>query len=93
MTLEEIISNLDSIDDSLTICVARTPIWTKNSEAELHPSNLAVKDFPLPYFLEISVAKEVLEAWSFARDGRLPSLEQKCEAIIYYAENDAFVHP
>jgi hypothetical protein len=42
------------------------------------------------YLLEVLIAREVLEVWSAWRDGRIPSVEEACEAIIYYADNDAY---
>ena len=42
------------------------------------------------YLLEVLIAREVLEVWTSWRDNREPSLEEACEAIIYYAENDAY---
>jgi hypothetical protein len=43
--------------------------------------------------LEVTVAKNVLRAWSYARLGSVPDLAQRCAAIIYYAENDAYILP
>ena len=92
-TLEEIINDLDNLDNSLTICASKTPLWTPRSEAEIHPARQVALGTRLPYFLEVSVAKNVLRAWSHVRGGKLPNLAQKCEAIIYYAENDAYLLP
>ena len=44
-------------------------------------------------FLEIEVAKDCVRAWSLHRKGKKPTLKDKCEAIIYYAQNDAFLPP
>ena len=93
ITLEQLISKLDSIDNSLTICAAKSPDWMPNSEAELCSANHVPQGCRLPYFLEVSVAKNVLRAWSFARGGRVPDVSQKCQAIIYYADNDAYLLP
>lgn len=93
MKLSEIIRNLEGLDNSLTICAARTPDWAAESEAELCPSHLRAEECRLPYFLEVSVAKDVLRAWSFARSGAVPAHEQRCRAIIHYAENDAYLLP
>ena len=93
MTLEEIIKNLDHIDRSLTIYAERSPEWSRSSRAELRPAKERPGESRYPYFLEIYVAKTVLQAWSFVRDGQEPNLGQKCEAIIYYAENDAYLIP
>jgi hypothetical protein len=89
MKLADIVVGLDTSDDSLCI-VAKRP-WTGDSEAKL---GCFTNDFRVPeearsagyeYFLEVSTARdEVLS-------GPVPlSDEQKVEAVIYYAENDAF---
>lgn len=89
MKLADILTRLDTSDDSLCI-VAKRP-WTGDSEAKLV---CFTADFRVPekarsagyeYFLEVSTARnEVLS-------GQVPlSDEQKVEAVIYYAENDAF---
>jgi hypothetical protein len=93
MKLIEVIGNLESADNSLTICAARTPEWSGASEAELRPSNRVNSESKPRYFLEVAVAKDVVRAWSFVRNGRLPTLSEKCEALIYYAENDAYLLP
>jgi hypothetical protein len=93
MKLEEIINNLDNLDNSLTICASKTPIWTPSSEADVYPARQVPLGARLPYFLEVGVAKNVLRAWSYARGGQLPNLAQRCEAIIYFAENDAYLLP
>ena len=93
MTLLETIDQLERLDDGLTICAAKTPEWTAVSNALLSASDVPAAELPLPYFLEVSVAKKVLSAWSFVRKGRVPTLSEKCEALIYYAENDAYLLP
>ena len=40
---------------------------------------------PLPYLLEVTLAREA------GRPGQTPSLEDKVEAVIYYAQNDAWL--
>ena len=43
-------------------------------------------DAGFKYFLGVSTAREVLEVFQ----GREPSLEEKIDCLLYYAENDAF---
>ena len=93
MTLQEAVNRLDELDDALTICVARSPLWSGTSEALLCPNELSAGESPLPYFLEVAVAKDVMRAWSYARGGRVPTLTESCEALIYFAENDAYLLP
>ncbi|NEA65613.1 hypothetical protein [Streptomyces sp. SID12488] len=42
------------------------------------------------YLLEVFIAREVVEVWSSWRDSRVPSIGEACEAIVYYADNDAY---
>jgi hypothetical protein len=89
MKLADILASLESFDEALCI-VARRP-WTREAEAELVlpnedgrlPAELLSEGFE--YFLEVSIAlHEVLS-------GPVPlSADQKVEAVIYYAEHDAF---
>jgi hypothetical protein len=43
------------------------------------------------YYLEVPTAREVLDVWSSWRNDRAPSLDEACEAVIYYADNDAYI--
>ena len=89
MKLADIVAGLDTSDDSLCI-VAKRP-WTGDSEAKLV---CFTEDFRIPeevrsagyeYFLEVSTARdEVLSRPVPLSDA------QKFEAVMYYAENDAF---
>ena len=45
----------------------------------------------LRYLLEVAVAREAVDVWGAWRPGETPSLEDKLAAIIYYAENDAWL--
>jgi hypothetical protein len=90
MTLSSIIANLESVDGARTI-VAKRP-WTAGSTARLVsltddgriPSGV-LRD-GLEYFLEVSIA---LDDVLGSRADRL-SPTQRREAVIYYAENDAY---
>jgi hypothetical protein len=43
------------------------------------------------YFLEVYLAKEVIDVWRNWRGGREPNLAQMCEALIFYASRDAYL--
>jgi hypothetical protein len=94
MTLANIIENLSDFDDNLTIYAERNPKWSAASPAvvSLENENGEVIDAPpnLSYLLEVDIANEVLEVW-INWHKREPSTEEKCSAIIYYAENDAYI--
>jgi len=42
------------------------------------------------YFLEVDLVREVLEVWSAWRNGQIPTTNEACTAVIYYAEHDAY---
>jgi hypothetical protein len=89
MTLEEVVKRLDSLDEEMLICV-QTP-WSKASDVRLAPSPdgrvpKEVTDAGYKYFLGVMTAREVLEVFGT----RTPSLEEKIDCLLYYAENDAY---
>jgi hypothetical protein len=91
MTLEELLERLDELDDDHTIFVdksaglsSKAPVAVSNTETGPPPAGFS-------YVLEVYLAKEVLEVWTQWRGGRKPSLEEKCRAVIWYAEKDSYV--
>ena len=91
-TLMEVIRALDSLDTECTVYAAEP--WTQVSAAvvarEPESGGLPeeVKRRGLRYFLEISIARDLLEDWS-AHSGVKPTLQQKVERLIEYAISDA----
>jgi len=100
--LIEIIAALDSIPvgDSDTdvgpTIFARRP-WTPDSDAVVlreHAVNYVAPSAPdYRYLLEVDLAKEVIEVWSAWRGGTLPSPAEAAQAVIHYAEHDAYQPP
>lgn len=90
--LVEIVANLSSYDSELTIYAAEP--WTCNANAVVArepdsgevPSEAAV--IAASYVIEVSIAKELLEAW---RKNERPhaSAHEQCERLIHYAIHDA----
>ena len=95
MTLAEVLENIESADRELTICAERNPRSSPLSRAILarEPENGELpKDAEgLEYLLEVFFVHDVLEVWSAWRGGRNPSVQEKCEAVTYYAENDSYL--
>jgi len=92
--LIEAIRDLGSLDEDATLYV-REP-WTADSEtiAVVEPSDFDGR-IPPPearggctYFLEVSIAREVMEGWLSNIDAA-PPLEQRCARVIHYAIFDA----
>jgi hypothetical protein len=43
------------------------------------------------YLLEVELARQAIVTWSGWRAGRVPGSDDKAEAVVYYAEHDAFM--
>lgn len=90
MQLQELIAQLEELDEGGIICAKRP--WTASAEAELAApdENLAVpeevKRAGFVYFLEVSVAREVVGVFG----GKPASPDEKVRLLIHYAENDAY---
>ena len=97
MTLAQIAGNLDHLDPAYTIYAEATPEWVATSPAVIcrapEDGTLPTEAKGMLYFLEVSVAQEVIEVWKKWRGGRVPSSGEKCTAIIYYAINDSYLPP
>jgi hypothetical protein len=91
ISLEEIVSKLDEYGDELVMYVSSTDdigpsaaVLLIDEEAERVPEDAR-------YFLEVSIAREVLGVWAAWRGGRKPTIIQACDALIYYAARDAYI--
>jgi hypothetical protein len=90
MILAAAIDDIGSLDQDAVI-FARRP-WSAFSEARVGPLDGdlrvpgEVRQDGFEYFLEVNLAREVLEAFGT----RSPSREDKLRLVIYYAENDAY---
>lgn len=90
MNLENALDQIHKMQDDEVI-FAHKP-WTLDSEADV---GLLDNDFRVPkaisdrgfaYFLEATVAKEVLEVFG----DREPTLDERRALLMYYAEHDAY---
>lgn len=92
VTLREIVGTLGSLDPELTI-YAREP-WSPDSDAmaEREPEHGGTPgeygSAGMVYFLEVSIAQDVLHSWK-ASQPRPPSLEEQCRRLVQYALYDA----
>ena len=90
MYLRNIIASID--DSSRHLCIVAKQPWSGSSEAKLVEltANFGVPSADLEqgyeYFLEVSVALEEV----IGGPGVLLTNEQRLEAVLYYAQNDAF---
>jgi hypothetical protein len=90
MTLKEVLTMLGELDED-DVIFSEKP-WSINGRAIVDKLDsdyrvpISISSKGLEYFLEVSTAKEVLEVF---RD-RTPSINERCDLLMYYAENDAF---
>jgi hypothetical protein len=106
MTLVEIISRIHEwYDPERNVFEFDFTVYASSRDQHFSPSSEAIVAQPkksgkapkeavqkgLEYFLEVSLIVEVLEVWSEWRNGQVPTLEEKCKAAIFYAENDCYI--
>lgn len=89
--LGRIIAEIEGFDDGLTVYAPagvavspETPVYLVDEEAEEPPAGSE-------YVLELSLVKNVIKVWSAWRDGAVPTVPQACEAVLHYAEHDAYL--
>lgn len=94
MDLREIINNVENISNELVIFATKGNNWLVDAPAAL----VLASDMEqvaslegLVYFLEVETAKDVLEVWKHWRAGRDPSEAERIDALLFYADNDAFL--
>ena len=89
MTLRDVVRELATFDENADI-YAREP-WTANSQAVVVLGDVECEraiEHGLMGFLEIRMARELLEDWIQDLPER-PSLDEQCARLIYYARFDA----
>ena len=92
MTLAEAIERLEEFDaDQIIYAVNTTPVSEAVVDYETDDGDVPASANGMRYLLEISLARDAIRVWSEWREGRQPTLDEKVQAVIYYAENDAFM--
>jgi len=94
-TLGSLLEQLEHLNDEDTL-YARQP-WNNASDASVaEEGGEAAKEAlaaGLEYFLEVSLARDVLQTWSSWRGNQIPTPTQACDAIVHYATHDAYLAP
>ena len=97
ITLREVVAALQRTDEELTVYAAGGPDASPSSSAvvALDPDEggvpIEAATAGLSYVLDVAQALRVLDVWSDWRDGREPTVDEQCEAILYYAKHDAYL--
>lgn len=90
--LAAILNQIDDMSGDLTIYVADTSQLLPTTNAvvlEAPTGDTAPSD--MRYLIEVSLAREVIRVWSHWRGGRTPTSDDMVKAVIYYAQNDAYM--
>jgi len=100
MTLFEVISRLGEYSDDDMIFAAQTNgSWLPGSYAFVVPmaedgrTTEIIEGIESKYFLEIDLAKEILEAWLDIAGKLSLSNEEKFKVALHYAERDTWPDP
>lgn len=93
-SLADIVGQVDGYDSDAVIFVEAP--WGGDARATVVAADdaeagLMAEQQGMNYFLEVHLAREMLEVWSAWRDNRRPSLADAVAASIYYAQRDAFI--
>ncbi|MHA6758072.1 hypothetical protein [Streptacidiphilus sp. PAMC 29251] len=86
-TLLDLLQSLDEQPAEAVIYAAKP--WAAASDAAIAPFDAPPPN--LAYLLEVELAKDVVEVWSSWRNGAQPNASEKCQAVIHYAEHDAYL--
>ncbi len=95
MRLRDVLARLSEFDADSTIYAAGGVVAELDAVAivALEPDSggLLPEARELQYFLEVDQAVEALAVWREWRDDAQPTNEEVCEAVLYYARNDAYL--
>lgn len=93
-TLEDIIQNITEFEDEMVLYADQNVKWGPRSKScvydfEKDEQVPAIID-EIPYFLEVSLVKEVIDVWRRWTPKEQYVLKEFTEAVIFYAENDSY---
>jgi len=92
MTLRDVVARLDEFEDDETIFAeSATPTARAVVAVEAADGSPPSSAAGLRYLLEVQLAREAIEVWRVWRPGQTPSLEDKLQAVTFYAEHDAWL--
>jgi hypothetical protein len=87
-TLREHLDHVDDLDQHGTLYIAE-PARADAPAAVVRDAGEAPAG--MSYLLEVRLAREAIEVWSEWRDGRTPSSQDRCAAVLHYAAHDAYL--
>ena len=93
VTLKEIVEDVDQLGDDGTVYLYEK--WTVNSKGFMITASDDDEELPMEYklakyFLEVDLIKDVIEVFNEWHEKHTTNIKKVCEAVIYYAVNDAY---
>jgi hypothetical protein len=89
--LERVISRIEELGGSWQCMPRREARFRRERRSTWWDEELAAPPEGTEYVLEVSLMRNVLKVWSAWRNGAAPSIPQACEAVLHYAERDAYL--
>jgi hypothetical protein len=93
--LGELLDDLETVEDALTIYAATSNGWDADSPAvvamESEDGLAPPEAVGMAYLLEVGLAREAVRVWSEWRSGATPTTEDRVAAVVYYATHDAYL--
>lgn len=89
--LERVISGIGQFGGELAVYAPAGGPVSPGTLVYLVDEELAAPPEGTEYVLEVSLMRNVIKVWSAWRNGAAPSVPQACEAVLYYAERDAYL--
>jgi hypothetical protein len=90
--LIDVVARLESYDPDLTIYAGKPWAWDSEAVVAREPDQGGLPQEAgfrgADYFIEVFIAKELLDGW-IASEARPTSAREQCERLIQYAVNDA----
>lgn len=93
MTLRDLVMKVAGLDGHLDIYGTAGDGWQFDNPARLVPRSdeIDIRFGELDYFLEVEIARAVLETWREWRGSGEPSEAERIEALIHYAYHIAYI--
>jgi hypothetical protein len=93
LVLRDVLAKTEHFAPRLVVYVAQDPELSPDSEVALvdYVGPATVKPPGMRHLLSLEDIRVVLDTWSKWRGGRVPNDAERCEAVAYYAKNDAYV--
>ena len=89
-TLGRLLVSIEDLDPDATIYASKSRPLSFRSRAVAAVEGSTIPE-GLTYLLEVSLARDVIAAWSLHRNGRRPSPDDLVAAVVYYADHDAYL--